>query len=138
MKPGMDASIRRYEHLTDFDRVGQFLIDTYRPGNQHDNWLQPRWEYMLYHPSFDATLQAVFSNTGVWESDGAIVAVAHFELRPGEVFFQVHPEFTHLKLEMLEYAEIHLSAEAGDGKRNIAVWINDFDVSFESIVRKRG
>jgi len=134
----MNARVRRYEHPADFDRVGQFLTDTYRPGNRHENWLQPRWEYMHYHPMFDKTLQAAFSNAGVWEADGAIVAVVHFEHVPGEVFFQVHPGFTHLKPEMLEYGEKHLNVEAGNAKRKIAVWINDFDAGFESVARGRG
>lgn len=50
---GMKVTVRRYDHTTDYSRVGQFLIDTYQPGDQHDNWLQPRWEYMHYHPLFD-------------------------------------------------------------------------------------
>jgi predicted N-acetyltransferase YhbS len=134
----MNVSTRKYKHSVDYDRVEQFLIDTYRPGNQHENWLQPRWEYMHYHPLFDETLQKAFSNTGIWESGGNIVALVHFEHRPGEVFFQVHPDFKYLKLEMLKYAEIHLSVEVGVEKLEIAVWVNDFDISFESIVRERG
>jgi predicted N-acetyltransferase YhbS len=134
----MNVTVRRYEHATDYDRVGQFLIDTYRPGNRHDNWLQPRWEYMHYHPLFDESLRMAFSSTGVWESQGAIVALVHFEHRPGRVYFQVHPDFTYLKLQMVEYAETYLSVEAGDRKRNIAIWVNDFDRGLESIVGERG
>lgn len=134
----MSATVRRYGHSTDYRRVGQFLIDTYRPGDRHDNWLQPRWEYMHYHPLFDESLRIAFSSTGVWESDGAVVALVHFEHRPGKYFFQVHPDFVHLKLEMLEYAEAHLSVEAPDKKRGIAIWVNDFDRGLESIVSGRG
>ena len=46
----MSSEIRSYEGLKDFKRIGQFLTDTYRPGTRHENWLQPRWEYMHYHP----------------------------------------------------------------------------------------
>jgi len=40
----------------------------------------------------------------------------------------------HLKLEMLEYAEGHPSAEADNGRRYLKIFINDFDTELESIV----
>jgi GNAT superfamily N-acetyltransferase len=134
----MNVTVRRYQHYSDYDRVGQFLIDTYRPGEHHDNWLRPRWEYMHYHPLFDENLRIAFSNTGVWESAGAIVALVHFEHSPGKCYFQVHPDFARLKSEMVAYAEAYLSVQAGDEKREIAVWVNDFDMRLESIVSERG
>lgn len=133
-----NVTVQRYEHATDYSRVGQFLIDTYRPGDRHDNWLQPRWEYMHYHPLFDERLNMAFSSSGVWESAGDIVGVAHFEHRPGQVFFQVHPDFTYLKPQMVEYTEAYLSVEAGHNKRKNAIWVNDFDAGLQSIVSERG
>ena len=134
----MNVNVRRYEHHTDYNRVGQFLIDTYQPGARHDNWVQPRWEYMHYHPLFDESLSTAFSNTGVSESNGSIVGVVHFEHHPGQIFFQIHPEFTYLKAEMLEYAETHLSVDAGGEKRKIEIWVNDFDIRFQSVIQERG
>ena len=134
----MNVNVRKYEHHSDYNGVGQFLLDTYEPGERHDNWLQPRWEYMHYHPLFDESLSTAFSNTGVWESNGSIVAVVHFEHRPGQIFFQVHPDYTYLKAEMLEYAETYLSVDAGSEKRKIEIWVNEFDDEFESIVSERG
>jgi hypothetical protein len=93
---------------------------------------------MHYHPLFDESLSTAFSNTGVWESNGSIVGVVHFEHRPGQTFFQIHPDFVHLKVEMLEYAEAFLSVPAGEDKREIAVWVNDFDARLESVVTERG
>jgi predicted N-acetyltransferase YhbS len=93
---------------------------------------------MHYHPVFDERLETAFSNTGVWESNGNIVGVAHFEHRPGRIYFQVHPEFRNLKPEMLEYAEMYLSVEGSDSKRRTEIWVNDFDVNFQSIIHERG
>lgn len=93
---------------------------------------------MHYHPLFDESLSTAFSNTGVWESNGSIVGIVHFEHRPAQIFFQVHPDFVHLKAEMLEYAEAFLSVPAGEDKRRIAVWVNDFDARLESVVTERG
>jgi GNAT superfamily N-acetyltransferase len=54
------------------------------------------------------------------------------ELRPGTAYFQVDPEAAHLKREMLDYAEEHLSIPAGDG-RELTVYINDRDPVFQTI-----
>jgi GNAT superfamily N-acetyltransferase len=134
----MSITLRSYEKPRDYEKIGQFLIDTYCPGTKHDNWPQPRWEYMHYHPLLEELGESALTNIGVWESDGSIVAVAHFEHALGEVYFQIHPDFTHLKLEMLEYAEGHLSAEVDNGRHYLKVFINDFDTEFESIVSGLG
>ncbi len=131
----MRTRLRRYEHPADFDRIGQFLLETYQLGNTHSNWLQSRWEYMHYHPDLD---ESALNKIGVWEANGNIVAVAHYELALGYVYIELHPEFTYLKQEMLEYAEDHLSTQKDDGRRYIKVFINEFDNELESIVRKRG
>jgi hypothetical protein len=64
--------------------------------------------------------------------------VAHFEHRPGRIFFYIHPDFRHLKPEILEYAERYLSVGDSDRKRKIEIWVNDFDIGFQSVVRERG
>lgn len=46
----MGPIARRYEHESDYSRVGEFLVRTYRTSGSHVNWLQPRWEYMHHHP----------------------------------------------------------------------------------------
>jgi predicted N-acetyltransferase YhbS len=126
---------RKYEPEKDYDRVGQFLLDTYITGVHHDNWLQPRWEYMHFHPSLD---KASLGKIGIWESDGKIVAVAHCELSLGLVYFQFHPDFYYLKREMLEYAEANLFETTPEGQRRIAVFVNDFDQELTDIVKGQG
>ncbi|HEY92056.1 MAG TPA: GNAT family N-acetyltransferase [Dehalococcoidia bacterium] len=131
----MNISVRAYRRKDDFERVGQFLLETYRPGRQHSNWLQSRWEYMHYHPLLD---ESALPNIGIWESDGSIAGVAHYEDVTGSAFFQIHPGFAYLKLEMLLYAENHLYKELADGRRYLGVFINNFDSEFESIAAARG
>jgi predicted N-acetyltransferase YhbS len=67
-----------------------------------------------------------------------LAAVANYEGRPGEIFFQIHPEFHFLKTEMLEYSEKNLSVKGENGQNKIAIWINDFDIEFEFIAQARG
>ena len=61
--------IKPYDLNRDFERVGQFLIDTYRPGEMGTNWLQSRWEYMHYHTFI---LDLDVSKIGIAEDGGEI------------------------------------------------------------------
>jgi predicted N-acetyltransferase YhbS len=76
-------------------------------------------------------------NIGIWEDAGDIVGVVHFEDRYGEVYFETHPEYPHIKSDMLDYAERNLSASSEDNKRYLKAFINDFDSEFESIAKSR-
>jgi predicted N-acetyltransferase YhbS len=67
-----------------------------------------------------------------------MVAVAMYELRLGEAFFQTDAAHTHLKPEMLEHAEQYLTSPTGDGRRYLKAYVNDFDAPFERVVRSRG
>ena len=131
----MKVRLRNYEHPSDFNKIGQFLSETYQPGDRHNNRLQSRWDYMHYHPAID---ESALCNIGGWETNGNIIAVVHFEHTLGEVYFEVHPDFIYMKPEMLEYAEDHLSTRVDNGHYYLKVYINDFDIEFENIVRKRG
>ena len=133
----MTVQVRPYNEEKDFERVGNFLIDTYQPGELPQNWLQPRWEYMHYTrlPHED---QPSLEKIGIFEHAGTIVGVVHFEDTLGDVHFEIHPDFTHLKSKMLVYAENHLSAELSNGRKYVRAFINDFDSEFESIARSRG
>jgi predicted N-acetyltransferase YhbS len=130
----MSITLRRYAGPDDFGRVGEFLIENYEPGNRDGNWLQPAWEYMHSHPYLD---ESSLDRIGIWEDAGRIVAVAHYESRLGEAFFEIRPGYTHLKETMLEYAENHLHGEM-DGRKFLNAFVNDFDPELEQVVNARG
>lgn len=131
----MSITLRRYHRADDFDRVGDFLIEYFAPGNCDGNWLQPTWEYMHSHPNFDQTSSA---KIGVWEDAGRIVGVAHYESALGEAFFEFRPGYRHLAAAMLAYAEEQLYDETSSGERHLRVYVNDFDADFEALVIARG
>jgi predicted N-acetyltransferase YhbS len=131
----MNAVFHTYDHLKDYERINQFLLDTYKPGLYHDNWLQPRWEYMHYHPMLE---NKSLSKIGVWESGSKIVGVATYELSLGLAYFQFHPEFYSLKPEMLAYAEATLFEKTPEGRKRIVVFVNDYDTEMTALVKERG
>jgi predicted N-acetyltransferase YhbS len=123
-----------YRHATDYERVGAFLTRTYRTAGDHVNWLQPRWEYMHFHPLVrDVGLHAI----GVWESDTQIVGVVHPEHFLGRAYFELDPEHGDLRGEMLAHAEEHLAVAAGE-QRELALFVNDADVRLRRLAADRG
>jgi predicted N-acetyltransferase YhbS len=130
----MEITFRPYSPV-DFNMVSDFLVAHYQHNNQDGNWLQPAWDYMHTHPCLD---ESALDRIGLWEKAGDLVGVAHFESSLGEAFFQVHPDYRYLKAVMLEYAEHHLYGKTEGGDRYMRVYVNDFDLEFEALVKSRG
>jgi predicted N-acetyltransferase YhbS len=128
----MSSTSRPYDKARDYERIGKFLVDTYDV--PQGNWLQPRWEYMHFHPILDTSN---LHRIGVWEEGGEIVGAVNYEGDIGHAFFQLHPEHAELKEEMLDYALNNLWRPVGSRRRLIA-WINDFDVELEALAAERG
>jgi GNAT superfamily N-acetyltransferase len=131
----MNIKFRQYNDLSDYKLVDDFLIEHYKPGNLDGNWIEPAWEYGHCHPMLDKSSLEKF---GIWEDDGKIVAVTHYEWHLGEVFFQFHPGYRFLMQEMLDYAECHLFGTSKDGKRFVQAFINDYDCDSQSLIQSKG
>jgi GNAT superfamily N-acetyltransferase len=131
----MSVKSRKYDVSNDFKPVGDFLAENYQPDNRDGNFFQPAWEYMHFHPWLD---EQSLDKIGIWEDSGKIAGVVHYESILGEAFFEIHPRYTHLKLEMLEYAETHLYGKTPEGQRYLKAFVNDFDKDFEALVKSRG
>lgn len=131
----MSIKFRTYVDPADFVNVSRFLTVHFRRGNKDGNWLQPIWEYMHSHPYLDVT---ALDRIGIWECDGEIVAVVHYESTPGEVFFEFHPAFQNLKPELLDYAEHHLLGISEEGQIFARIYVHDADSALEAILQERG
>ncbi len=131
----MTVTHRSFANPADFAAISDFLTRHYQPGNRDGNWFQPSWEYAYTHPLFD---ESALDRIRIWEDGGEIVAVATYELRLGEAFFNVHPGYAHLKPEMLDYAEQHLRRAGADGRPYLRAYVNDFDSAFAEVVAARG
>jgi predicted N-acetyltransferase YhbS len=127
--------MRSYQYSSDFERVGDFLVQHFQPDHRDGNWLQPAWEYMHYHPALD---ELALDRIGIWEDGGEIVAVAHYESALGEAFFQLHPGYPRLKAELLDYAEEQLCGQSDTGRRYVHAYIQDRDAGFQALARARG
>ncbi len=131
----MSTKYRNYVHPDDYRRISEFLIAHYQPRNADGNWIEPAWEYMHGHPYLDSTS---LKKIGVWEDNGEIVAVSHYESRLGEAFFEFHPAYRHLRDEMLDHAERHLTGiSQKDGRKYLHAFVNDNDPEFQALMQSR-
>lgn len=132
----MTITLRSYNHAQDYPRISDFLITHYQPGNTDGNWIEPAWEYMHFHPALDGQHMDRF---GIWEENGEIVAACHYEWHLGEAFFQFHSTYHHLRADMLNYAEEHMTGiSRKDGHKYLWAYVNDNDPEFLALVQERG
>lgn len=130
----IQTTTRRYNHAIDYERVCRFLLRTYRTMGEHINWLQPRWEYMHYHPLIqDVDLNSI----GIWEAHNEIVGVVHPEHSMGRAYFELDPEYDTLKEEMLRYAEEYIST-FNNGMRQLRIYINEQDTECQKLASQMG
>jgi predicted N-acetyltransferase YhbS len=129
--------IRSYDHKGDYERVGQFLLDAFRPTENHLTWLQPRWEYMHFLPW---TQELDLTKFGIAERDGQMIGIVHFEANEAEVFIQAHPDHQQVRFAMLDYAEQNGFQGMSQSRNRLfrAVYVNDFDRELEAEVDARG
>jgi len=136
LKEKSEMQIRPYQRATDYERIGNFLIETFQPGDQLANWLQPRWEYMHYHVFID---EIDLSSFGVFEENGQILGIVHVEHAPHQAYYQVRPGFDCIKPVMFDYFETHFKGLSKSTGRMIrALYIPDFDHAMTQIAVDRG
>jgi hypothetical protein len=145
----MKTKLRTYKPEQDFDRIRDFLMETYQMSGRLINWRIERWNYARYfvapflgaygseHSNVEGSQQAIRfweDTVGVWENGtGEITGVVNIEhpvtSHPdfGEVFFQRHPQYEFLLDEMLDYAEENL---ANKEKNRIVAFAYDYDGAF--------
>jgi GNAT superfamily N-acetyltransferase len=132
----MTIQFLNYNGQDDYTRIDEFLIKHHQPGNADENWIEPAWEYMHFHPALQPEH---LGKIGIWEESGEIVAVCHYEWSLGEAFFQFHPAYRHLRETMLDHAEAKLTGiSQKDGRQYLCAYINDNDPEFLALVQARG
>ncbi|MEA2001147.1 MAG: GNAT family N-acetyltransferase, partial [Actinomycetota bacterium] len=132
----MNTAVRPYEHSKDYEAINRLLIDVYQPGEQLSNWLQPRWEYMHFHPLInDLPLERI----GVFEQRGEIVGLAHFEHSLAFIYLQSRPGYEQAWPMMLDYVETTFGGRSKMLEREIiGLFVNEFDSALEVMVADRG
>jgi GNAT superfamily N-acetyltransferase len=154
----MKTTCRPYDPATDFLRIRTFLSETFALYQGPFNWLIDHWNFCRYfaapvHTFYTARSFSVPTLTvpplrdevaawektvAVWENErGEIVGVANTEdEEPGEVWFQIHPDYAALYEEMVIHSEAHLADRVGE-TAFVKLYVNRGS-ALEEVARARG
>ena len=111
--------MRKYKMLSDFERVSTFYFNNYKLSNCF--FTQPCFAFSHTHSAFNYKRTHRF---GIWEENGKIIATACFELDIGSCILNIKDEYTHLRDEMLRYAEKEL-CQCNDNVYSLDVFSTD-------------
>jgi len=135
------SQVRRYDVLSDFNTVYDFLVDTFDLNTFNSYLLPAYWEYLHLHPEFDY-LHA--ERMGIWRSDDGIVGVVAFDMALGDAHLHPSPSHVYLLPQMLDWTEQEISLPITDasgnfaGNRKLGVWVTDAETSKRELLLNRG
>jgi GNAT superfamily N-acetyltransferase len=112
---------RRYNILSDYMKVFDFLAETYN-FETLNSYLPPHYfEYAQHHGNFNFTSSHRIS---IWEINNLLVAIAMYEMQLGTAQLHSREGYKHLLPEMLAWAEKEISVEK-DGIKTLNVQATD-------------
>ncbi|MAE40891.1 MAG: hypothetical protein CML07_08250 [Psychrobacter sp.] len=126
----MSVKYRSYNSGTDNKEIGDFLSESYQPGNHDGNWIRPIWDYSCL-----AADRAALARIGVWEEHGRVVAATIFD--DDKVCLCAGPHHQNLKDDMRRHAESNLCTEVDD-ERSIKIYAYDYDAEQERMLEAAG
>jgi predicted N-acetyltransferase YhbS len=132
---GNDVLVRPYEPGVDYERVSQFLIDLYVPGDKLRTWLQPRWEYMHSHPDADSLDLAAI---GLAETTrGELVGVVHPEATAAFCYLQTAR--SDVRSLLVDWAQDHLGGWSTTlGREALGIYVDDADIDTQELLKRKG
>lgn len=130
---------RPYQNDDDWRAVRDLLIAAYPYHAPDHNWELRRWEGSRFHNA-DLTWDPNWTTYNqLWETtDGELVALAHTEYGPGQVFFQFNPNHRlWLEAELLDWAEAHLAETTAEGQHKLRIEVYDYDAPRIKLLTER-
>jgi GNAT superfamily N-acetyltransferase len=128
---------RAYRDHEDFWLVRELLLSTYPNTAVGFNWEIRRWEGWMYHREKPFTIPRLAELVHLWESStGRVIGAVHPE-GTGDAYLQVHPDHRHIEVEMVEWAEAHLSVPDQRGRR-LDIFVFDYDTPRRRLLEGRG
>ena len=134
---------RRYDILSDFQKVYHFLQETYDFETLNSYLLPQYWEYAHYLKWFD---QMRPHRMGLWEENDKLIGVAVYEMEIGKSHLHTRKGYERLLPEMLEWAEAELYTkkqndspdQVGENVTVSGIWITSKEPNKRELLASRG
>ncbi|WP_373898796.1 GNAT family N-acetyltransferase [Haloimpatiens sp. FM7315] len=125
----------------DYEKIMTFLKEMYHLNKNQHCWLPAKWEYTehLVNPLYIERGYASWEDyIRIWEEEDKIVAIAHIE-DTCNVFLQVRPGYSHLELEMVQWAEDNcaIPVENSENKK-IIIWAKESEEHLKELLTEQG
>ncbi|MCL1801310.1 MAG: GNAT family N-acetyltransferase [Promicromonosporaceae bacterium] len=133
----MNVQMKRYDILSEFGAVYDFLDRQYDPVHLNGYLLPEFWEYAHYHNYFDYHHS---HRMGIWRDETEIVGLSVYEMELGHAFISAAAGYEWLWPELLDWAEreISVSTDDDDGKKKLQVWTTNMEITKRKFLESRG
>ncbi len=123
----------------DYWRMRRLLIDTVPITPVAFNWDMRRLDGKRFYNEDMEENRLLKRSVQLWESEYGQLAGYVLSEGPGDAHLQVHPDFRHLEPEMIAWAEEALAVtSAENGRRELELYVNEYDVLRQQILTERG
>jgi mycothiol synthase len=130
-----------YQGEDDFWRIRAFLRDVFlRHAPCERSWQVARLDYWRWHVNENILHLPLFEAFYLWETaEGQLAAVMNLD-NPGDVHFQVHPNWESAELEtaMLRLAEECVVTKNDTGQRTLTIWAHADDAIRTALLTQHG
>jgi len=134
LEKGTGVSVRRYDILSDFSSVYNFLEETYDETTLNSYLLPQYFEYAHASNWFDYPRS---HRMGLWEDKGSIVGISAYEMEIGTTHIHAKNTHTYLLRDILYWAEKEISISE-NGKRSLKVWITSEEPEKQHLLLNSG
>lgn len=122
----------------DYDQIVHLLQESIPLAPVGFNWDIRRWEGKCWYDQDSNGDPNWHLNSQVWLTDNAqIIGLAHPD-GPGYPYLEVHPDYRHLEMEMIIWAEENLTEAKLDTGRQIHFFVFEYDAHRQRLLSERG
>ncbi len=123
----------------DYWRMRRLLIDTVPITPVAFNWDMRRLDGKRFYNEDLEENRLLKRSVQLWESEYGQLAGYVLSEGAGDAHLQVHPDFRYLEAEMIAWAEEALAVvSAENGRRELELYVNEYDVLRQQILADRG
>jgi mycothiol synthase len=134
----MEGIVSRPVRPEDYWLIHRLLVETTPITPVGFNGDIRRWEGKRFYDQHPAGNPEWHKDSQLWQrADGRLVGVAHPD-SPGYPALFVHPDYRHLEREVVAWAEEHLTEPLEDGRRQIQLYVYDYDAWRQRLLADRG